>query len=44
MVFDAPIVLQGDEGLAELCLVRLKIVLLMMQDRCTICTECTIGS
>jgi hypothetical protein len=44
MVFDAPIVLLGDEGLVELCLVRLKIVLLMTQDRCTVCTERTIGS
>jgi hypothetical protein len=37
-------VLLGDEGLVELCLVCLKIVLHMTQDRCTVCTVRTIGS
>jgi hypothetical protein len=36
-------VLLGDEGLGELCSVRLEIVLILTQDRCTVCTECTIG-
>jgi hypothetical protein len=43
MVLDAPMVLLGDESLVEICSVRLKVVLLMTQDRCTVCTECTIG-
>jgi hypothetical protein len=38
-----PMVLLGDEGLVELCLVRLEIVLILMQDRCMACTERTIG-
>jgi hypothetical protein len=36
--------LLGDEGLVELCTVRLKIVLIMTLDRCMICSERTIGS
>jgi hypothetical protein len=44
MLLDAPMVLLGDEGLVELCSVRLKVVLLMTQHRCTVCTERTIGS
>jgi hypothetical protein len=28
----------------KLVLVRLEIVLILMQDRCMICAECTIGS
>jgi hypothetical protein len=28
----------------ELCSVHLEIVLILTQDRCTVCTECTIGS
>jgi hypothetical protein len=36
-------VLLGDEGLVELCLVRLEIVLILTQDRCTVCTERTKG-
>jgi hypothetical protein len=36
-------VLLGDEGQVELCLVRLEIVLILMQDRYTVCTEHTIG-
>jgi hypothetical protein len=31
-------------GLVELCSVRLEIVLILTQDRCTVCTERTIGS
>jgi hypothetical protein len=36
-------VLLADEGQVELCSVRLEIVLILMQDRCTVCTEHTIG-
>jgi hypothetical protein len=36
-------VLLGDEGLVELGLVCLEIVLILTQDRCTVCTEHTIG-
>jgi hypothetical protein len=39
-----PMVLCGDEGLVELCSVRLEIVLILTQDRCSVCNECTIGS
>jgi hypothetical protein len=37
-------VLLSDEGLVELYLVRLEIVLILTQDRCTVCTKRTIGS
>jgi hypothetical protein len=37
-------VLLSDGGLVELCSVCLEIVLILTQDRCTVCTECTIGS
>jgi hypothetical protein len=37
-------VLQSDVGLVELCLVHLKIVITLTQDRCVVCTERTIGS
>jgi hypothetical protein len=37
-------VLLGDEGLVELCSVCLERVLIFTQDRCTVCTACTIGS
>jgi hypothetical protein len=37
-------VLLGDEGLVELCLVRLEIVLIVTQDRCMVCTKRTVGS
>jgi hypothetical protein len=37
-------VLLSDEGLVELCLVHLEIVPILTQDRCTVCTERTIGS
>jgi hypothetical protein len=37
-------VLLSDVGLGELCSVRLEIVLILTQDRCTVCTERTIGS
>jgi hypothetical protein len=36
-------VLLSDVGLVELCSVRLEIVLILTQDRCTVCTEHTIG-
>jgi hypothetical protein len=36
--------LLGDEGLVQLCLVHLEIVLILMQHRCTVCTGRTIGS
>jgi hypothetical protein len=37
-------VLISDVGLVELCSVHLKIVLILTQDRCMVCTEHTIGS
>jgi hypothetical protein len=37
-------VLLSDVGLVELCSVHLEIVLILTQDRCTVCTERTIGS
>jgi hypothetical protein len=37
-------VLLSDVGLVELCSVRLEIVLILTQDRCTVCTRRTIGS
>jgi hypothetical protein len=37
-------VLLSNVGLVELCSVRLEIVLILKQDRCTVCTERTIGS
>jgi hypothetical protein len=37
-------VLLGDEAQLECVAVRLEIVLILMQDSCTVCTECTIGS
>jgi hypothetical protein len=37
-------VLLGDEGLVELCVVRLEVVLILTQDRCMVCVERTIGS
>ena len=36
--------LLGDVGHVETCLVRLEMVLLLVQDRCTVCAERTIGS
>jgi hypothetical protein len=36
-------VLLDDEGLVELCSVRLEILLILTQDRCTVCSEYTIG-
>jgi hypothetical protein len=38
-----PMVLLGGEGPVDLCLVRLEIVLILMQDRCMVFTERTIG-
>jgi hypothetical protein len=37
-------VLLSDVGLVELCSVRLETVLILTQDRCTVCTERTTGS
>jgi hypothetical protein len=37
-------VLLSDVGLVELCSVRLEIVLILTQHKCTVCTERTIGS
>ena len=36
-------VLLGDEAQLKLILVRLEIVLILTQDRCTVCAERTIG-
>jgi hypothetical protein len=36
-------VLLGDEAQVEACSVHLEIVPILMQDRCTICCERTIG-
>jgi hypothetical protein len=36
-------VLLGDEAQVEACSVHLEIVLILMQDRCMVCAECTIG-
>jgi hypothetical protein len=38
-----PMVLLGGEGLVDLVLVRLETVLVLVQDRCTVCTKHTIG-
>jgi hypothetical protein len=37
-------VLVGDEAQAKACFGPFKIVLILVQDRCTVCTERTIGS
>ena len=34
----------GDELKCKLISVGLEIVVILMQDRCTVCIECTIGS
>ena len=34
----------GDESQVEVVSVRLEIVLILTQDRCIVCVECTIGS
>ena len=36
--------LLGDVGHVESCLVRLEMVLVLVQQRCTVCTKPTIGS
>ena len=36
--------LLGDVGLVESCSVCLEMVLVLMEDRCTVCAQCTIGS
>ena len=38
-----PVELLGDVGLVKLVSVRLDIVLVSVQDRCTVCAKCTIG-
>ena len=35
--------LLGDVGHVESCLVRLEMVLLLVQERCTVCAQRTIG-
>jgi hypothetical protein len=39
-----PMVLQVDEAQVKFVLVHLEIVLILTQDRCTVCAESTIGS
>ena len=39
-----PMELLGHVGHVESCSVRLEMVLLLVQDRCTVCAKCTIGS
>ena len=36
--------LLGDVGHVESRLVRLEMVLVLVQDKCTVCTKCSIGS
>ena len=36
--------LLGDVGLVESRSLRLEMVLVLVQDRCTVCAKCTIGS
>ena len=36
--------LLGDVGHVESCSVRLEMVLLLVQDRCTVCAKQTVGS
>jgi len=36
--------LLGDVGHVESCSVRLEMVLLLVQDRCTVCAKRTVGS
>ena len=36
--------LLGDLGQVESCLVRLEMLLVLVQERCTVCAEPTIGS
>jgi hypothetical protein len=38
-----PMLLLGDKGSVEFFLVQLEIVLILTQDRCTVCNERTIG-
>ena len=40
---DAPMELRGDVGNVKLVSVRLEMVLVSVQDRCTVCAKCTIG-
>ena len=36
--------LLGDVGHVESRLVRLEMVLVLVQDKCTVCAKCTVGS
>ena len=38
-----PMELLGDVGHVEYCSVHLEMVLVLAQDRCTFCAQCTIG-
>jgi hypothetical protein len=42
IILEAPMVLLGDEAQVKLVSVRLEIVLILTQDGCAVCTECTI--
>ena len=44
IVFNAPMVLLGDEAQVKANSVRLEIVLILTQDRCAVCVKRTIGS
>ena len=37
-------VILGDVGHVESRLVRLEMVLVLVQDKCTVCAKCTVGS
>ena len=37
-------VILGDVGQVESRLVRLEMVLVLVQDKCTVCAKCTVGS
>ena len=37
-------VILGDVGQVESRLVRLETVLVLVQDKCTVCAKCTVGS
>ena len=37
-------IILGDEGHVESRSVRLEMVLVLVQDKCTVCAKCTVGS
>ena len=39
-----PMVIIGDVGHVEACSVRLEMVLVLVQDKITVCAKCTVGS